>query len=149
MKRIFSQSNLLLATALVTFVGGLGNLLIPLQWVGSFIPSIDASGAFISRFTGVLLLGASVIALLARDLNDKKALRAIFSGFIVMNIGSLILAAYGLSAGMMGREGFADLVIHGSLAGSFAYLYVRQGFTPRVRPSSDQTSAAPASRPDC
>src|SRR5215469_241125 len=113
MKRIVNLPNLFLMSAIFTFLGGLGQLLIPQQWVGSFIPSIDASGAFISRFMGVVVLGTGVIAFLARGVKDEQALRAILSGFLVINAGSLVLAVHGLSAGLMGREGFTDLVIHG------------------------------------
>jgi hypothetical protein len=63
--------------AVFALMGGLGELLTPQQLVGSFVPSLDAGGEFIARNTGAFQLGTAVISFLARNIQDRAALKAI------------------------------------------------------------------------
>ena len=121
MKKILNLSTLLVVNAVFALLGGLSQLLAPQEWVRNFIPSIDVGGAFIAQFMGIVVLGMAAISFLSRNVKDKTALNAILIGIIIMHAGSLFLAIYGMNAGLMSQEAYADIVIHGLSAIIFTY----------------------------
>jgi len=126
MNKIFTPSTLLVVNAVLTLLGGLSQLFIPEQWVGNFIPSIDAGGAFVAQFMGIVVIGMAAISFLSRNVKDQTALNAILIGFIITHAGSLFLVIYGMNAGLMSQEGFADIVVHGFFATSFTYFLFKK-----------------------
>jgi hypothetical protein len=53
MKKVFNLKTLFVINAAFALIGGLDEALIPQQFVGSFVSSLDASSAFIAQNMGV------------------------------------------------------------------------------------------------
>jgi hypothetical protein len=121
MKKIFKLKTLFVINAAFALIGGLGEALAPQQFVGSFVESLDASGAFIAQNMGVFQLGTAVISFMARNVQDRVTLRAILAGFFVVHVGITLVAINGIATGVTNSESVADLVIHGLLAVGFGY----------------------------
>jgi hypothetical protein len=122
MKTIFNLKTLFVINAVFALIGGLGELLTPQQLVGSFVPSLDAGGEFIARNMGAFQLGTAVISFLARNIQDRAALKAILTGFLVIHTGiTLVAIQHGMPRGLMSAETTVDIVIHGLLAVGFGY----------------------------
>jgi hypothetical protein len=126
MKKVFNLKTLFVINAAFALIGGLGEALIPQQFVGSFVSSLDASSAFIAQNMGVFQTGTAIISFTARNVQDKAALKAILAGFVVIHAGITLVALNGMAKGVMSSEGIADLVIHGLLAVGFGYFLVRR-----------------------
>jgi hypothetical protein len=126
LKKVFNLKTLLVVNAVFALIGGLGEALAPREFVGSFVASLDASGAFIAQNMGVFQLGTAVISFMAMNVQDRAALKAILAGFVVIHAGITLVALNGMASGVMSSEGVADLVIHGLLAVGFGYfLFVK------------------------
>jgi cytochrome c biogenesis protein CcdA len=122
MKKVFSLKVLFVVNAIFALVGGLGEALAPQQFVGSFVSSLDSSGAFMAQNTGVFQTGTAIISFLARNIQDGRALKAILGGFTLIHTGVVLVAVqHMVSMRAVSSDGVGDLVIHGLLAIGFGY----------------------------
>src|SRR5690606_31144257 len=135
MKKIFSLKGLFVVNAIFALLGGLGEALAPEQFVGSFVSSLDSSGAFMAQNAGVFQTGTAIISFLARGIQDRRALKAILAGFTLIHVGVVLVAVqHMVSAGTVNAEGVGDLVIHGLLAIGFGYFLSKSMRTPGSSP---------------
>jgi hypothetical protein len=136
-KRLFTLKTLFVINAVFALIGGLGEALAPHEFVGSFIPTLDAGGAFIARNLGIFQTGTAIISFMARNLQDSAALRAILAGFFVVHAGILLVAINGIATGVSSSESVTDLAIHGLFAVGFGYfLFVRNKATKTAEVSN-------------
>ncbi len=139
MRKTFNLKALFVVNAIFAFIGGLGEALAPQQFVGSFVSSLDASGEFMAQNTGVFQTGTAIISILAMNIQDRRALKAILAGFTFIHAGVVAVAVqHMVSTGTVNAEGVGDLLIHGLLAIGFGYFLVansRAAELREVRPS--------------
>lgn len=125
MKRFFSLKAILIVYAFLAGISGLAEALAPHQFVGSFLTSLNADGAFMAQTTGVFQAGTAIIAFMARNVGDKVALRSLLAGFTFINAGVVAVAVQQMvSRGTVSSDGIGDLIVHGLMAVWFGYYLV-------------------------
>lgn len=125
MKRIFSLKSLFIVYTFLAGISGLAEALTPYQFVGSFITSLTADGAFMSQNTGIFQAGTAIIAFLAWNIREKVALRSLLIGFTFINAGVVAVAVQQMiSRGTVSIDGIGDLIVHGLMTVWFGYYLV-------------------------
>jgi Na+-driven multidrug efflux pump len=113
--------NLLVATAVLGAVFGLGYLLVPEPIMQLFGTHTDASGYLAARFFGGACLGLGIIAWLARERGGNVAEEVVVPGFTVVFLLGLVLAALGTFSGLFSSVGWLVVLIFLGFAAAFAY----------------------------
>ena len=116
--------NILTVSAILAFIFGLGNLLIPRQVVSFYNVELTPAGAFIAQLYGATLLGFGVLNWLARGFNDNGVQQAVVMGNLVGDALGFIFSLIGQLGGVPGVNalGWSTVLIYLLLALGFAYL---------------------------
>jgi hypothetical protein len=119
---------LFVIAAVVTFVFGLGFVLLPEQLLSIYgVNKLDPAGILIGRLFGAALLGYGALYWFARDAEDSEARRAmLIGGFVSAAVGfvAFLLAQLG---GVVNGLGWVNVAIYLLLAVGFGYF-----LAPRV-----------------
>lgn len=113
-------NTLMIITAIVALVFGLGFALVPSASIGLYGNSLDATGLMIARYLGATLLGLAVLAWLNKDAPAKGVMTGFFVAMVLGFLVSLYDAFFGTHNGLV----WLNVVIYLLLAvgfGSFTF----------------------------
>ncbi len=110
-------NTLMIITAIVSLVFGLGFILIPLQSIGLYGSTLEGSGVFVARYFGAALLGYAFLAWLTRN----TASRQVTAGFFAAMVLGFVVALYDAIAGTHNGLVWLNVVIYLLLAIGFGY----------------------------
>jgi len=112
---------LLVFTAIVSLLYGLGLLLVPDQLFSFYDVSQDPASTLMGRFFGVALLGLGLIAWLARGIDEAATRRAVVPSFLISALAGVIVSGHAVYAGLMNSYGWSVVIIYVLLVVGFAY----------------------------
>jgi hypothetical protein len=110
-------NTLMVITAVVAFLFGLGFILAPAWSLSTYGVSTDVTGTFMSRYFGAALIGYAFIAWLTRNTASK----GLQSGFFVAMVLGFAVALYDAFAGVSNALVWLNVVIYFLLAVGFGY----------------------------
>jgi hypothetical protein len=110
-------NTLMIITAIVAFIFGLGFLLAPVPSIGMYGSTLEGSGVFVARYLGAALLGYAFLAWLNRN-NASKGVQA---GFFAAMVLGLVASLYDAIAGTHNALVWLNVVIYLLLALGFGY----------------------------
>jgi len=110
-------NTLMLITAVVAFVFGLGFTLFPLASIGLYGNTLEGAGVFIARYFGAALLGYAFLAWL----NRNTASKGVQAGFFAAMVLGFVIALYDAIAGTHNGLVWLNVVIYLLLALGFGY----------------------------
>ena len=113
--------NLYLLNTIVSLGFALGFLLISSFLLGLFGMDNTADTRTLGQLIAVELVVGGVITLLARDVTDAKALRAINTGNFVAGLIGTVIALLATLSGVMGWFGWVVTAVYLFIAVAFGY----------------------------
>lgn len=120
---------LLVIDGVVGVVFGIAFVLVPAQVLSAYGTTLDAAGLFMTRLFGAALIQIGGLALLARNVADASAQRAIVLAYFIALVIGFVVALQGQLAGIANALGWSTVVIYLLLALGFGYF---QFAKPRV-----------------
>ncbi len=119
---------LMLITAVVGIVYGLGFLVAPVMTLSFYGVSTDAAGAYLARFFGATLVSFALVIWSLRSVSEPDAVRLIvWALFVSFALGS-VLALWGQLTGLMNAFGWIGVVLFPLIMLGYAYfLFARRG----------------------
>jgi len=121
-----SLKTLLVITAVIGLMFGLGFALVPAQLLAGFGISTDATGLQMARDFGTALLGLAVMAWFARNAGDSIARRAITLGFCAYFTLAAISEIFWALTGIPNMNVWFIVAMFVILAVAFGYFYFTQ-----------------------
>jgi hypothetical protein len=124
-----SYKNVLTVGAVLSFIYGLGVMLIPAQLVTLYNLQTNDVGAFIAQLYGATLFGFGLLNWFARDFTDASVQRAVLTANFVTAALATIISLIGQLGGVAGVNalGWSTVLLYLLLALAFGYLrFVRQ-----------------------
>jgi hypothetical protein len=82
--------------------------------------TVDGPVTVLGQAQGSILLGLAAIQLFAVRLDDRRALRTVCGGIIVLQLAALAVNIRAYAGGILGATVFADIALHVGLAAAFA-----------------------------
>jgi Na+-driven multidrug efflux pump len=113
---------LLVTTAVLSFIFGLGYLLMPDQVLALFGTATDDVGLLAARFFGGAVVGYGVLALAHRDSNLLEARGSVVPAFAISFTLGFVLALVGQLSGLLNALGWVSVVTFLLLAIGYAYV---------------------------
>jgi hypothetical protein len=110
-------NTLMIITAIVAIIFGLGFILAPQASIGLYGNKLDAVGEFMARYFGAALLGYAFLAWLTRNTASK----GVQAGFFVAMVLGFVVALYDGIAGTHNGLVWLNVVIYLLLAIGFGY----------------------------
>jgi len=120
---------LLVIDGVVGVAFGIAFVLAPAQLLSAYGTTLDAAGLFMARLFGAALIQIGGLALLARNVADASAQRAIVLAYFIALVIGFVVALQGQLAGISNALGWSTVVIYLLLALGFGYF---QFAKPRV-----------------
>lgn len=123
-------SLLMIVTAVVALIFGLGFILVPAQSLSLYGVTLNLSGLFVARYFGSALLGVAVLAWLARNAPASIARQAIVLGLFVLSVTGFVVALFDKFMGPANALVWINVVIYLLLALGFGYFaFIKKGDT--------------------
>ena len=123
-------SLLMIITAVVALIFGLGFILVPAQSLSLYGVTLNLSGLFVARYFGSALLGVAVLAWLARNAPASIARQAIVLGLFVLSVTGFVVALFDKFMGPANALVWINVVIYLLLALGFGYFaFIKKGDT--------------------
>jgi hypothetical protein len=113
--------NLYLVNTVVSLGFALGFLLMSPLLLGLFGMEYTADARTLGQLIAVELVVGGVITLLARDVSDAKALRAINTGNFAAGLIGTVIALLATLSGVMGWFGYVVTAVYLFIAVAFGY----------------------------
>jgi hypothetical protein len=110
-------NTLMILTAIVAFIFGLGFILAPLQSMSLYGNTLEGAGIFIARYFGAALLGYAFLAWFTRNTASK----GLMAGFFAAMVLGFAVALYDAIAGTHNGLVWLNVVIYLLLAIGFGY----------------------------
>jgi len=114
-------STLLVIDGVVGVAFGIAFVLAPAQLLSAYGTTLDAAGLFMARLFGAALIQIGGLALLARNVADAGAQRAIVLAYLIALVIGFVVALQGQLAGISNALGWSTVVIYLLLALGFGY----------------------------
>ena len=114
-------STLLVIDGVVGIAFGIAFVLAPAQLLSAYGTTLDAAGLFMARLFGAALIQIGGLALLARNVADVGAQRAIVLAYLIALVIGFVVALQGQLAGISNALGWSTVVIYLLLALGFGY----------------------------
>ncbi len=114
-------STLLVIDGVVGVAFGIAFVLAPAQLLSAYGTTLDAAGLFMARLFGAALIQIGGLALLARNVADVGAQRAIVLAYLIALVIGFVVALQGQLAGISNALGWSTVVIYLLLALGFGY----------------------------
>lgn len=116
--------NFLTIASILSFIFGLGFMLMPSQLVSFYNLELTPPGSFIAQLYGVTLFSFGVLNWLARGFSDKMAQQAVLTANLVGGALGFIFSLIGQLGGVpeVNALGWSTVLIYLLLALGFAYL---------------------------
>lgn len=108
---------LMIITAVIAFIFGLGFILVPVSVVGLYGNTLEGVGVFIARYLGAALLGLSFLAWSTRKETDRE----VQVGFFFAMVLGLIVSLYDAIAGTHNILVWLNVLIYLLLGLGFGY----------------------------
>lgn len=113
--------NLYLVNTVISLGFALGFLLMSPFLLGLFGMDYTADARTLGQLIAVELVVGGVITLLARDVTDSKALRAINTGNFAAGLIGIVIALLATLSGVMGPFGYVVTAVYLFIAVAFGY----------------------------
>jgi hypothetical protein len=110
-------NTLMVITAIVAFIFGLGFILAPVATIGLYGNTLEGAGVFIARYLGAALIGYAFLAWL----NRNAASRGVQAGFFAAMVLGFVVALYDALAGTHNALVWLNVIIYLLLAIGFGY----------------------------
>ena len=110
-------NTLMMITALVALIFGLGFILAPQTSIGLYGNELNDVGQFVARYFGAALIGYAFLAWL----NRNSASRGVQAGFFAAMVLGLVVSVYDAFAGTHNGLVWLNVVIYLLLALGFGY----------------------------
>jgi hypothetical protein len=110
-------NTLMIVTAIVALIFGLGFMLAPLQSISLYGNTLEGAGIFIARYFGAALLGYAFLAWFTRNTASK----GVTAGFFAAMVLGFLVALYDAIAGTHNGLVWLNVVIYLLLALGFGY----------------------------
>lgn len=110
-------NTLMVVTAIVAFVFGLGFILAPVASMGFYGNTLEGVGVFITRYLGAALLGYAFLAWL----NRNNASRGVQAGFFAAMVLGFVVSLYDAIAGTHNALVWLNVAIYLLLGLGFGY----------------------------
>ena len=121
---------LLMVTAVIYGLYGLGFLIIPHTVVTLYGGDVDPVGTYITRLYASLLIGVAIVCWQIREAERDEAFKAFLLGMAVdITIATVLAAINQFTSETIRFYGWTTVIIQGMLASGFAY--ARFGPTPK------------------
>ena len=114
-------SLLMLIGAIVTFLFGLGFILVPVWVMSNYGVTLDVSGEFLGRYLGASFLGISALAWLARNAEASATRRAIVYALFLTSVLGFVVALFDVFTGVGNALVWSTVVIYLFFAAGFGY----------------------------
>jgi hypothetical protein len=114
---------LMIITAVVAFIFGLGFILVPEITIGLYGSTIDTIGSFVARYFGAALIGYAFLAWLNRDSTSRK----VQGGFFVAMALGFVVSLYDALAGVHNALVWLNVAIYLLLGVGFGYFFFTKG----------------------
>ncbi len=115
--------SLLTVSALLAWAFAVMLLFAPRQFEAPVGIDLTEKVATIAQTQGAVLAGIGLINWLARPVTDRRALRAILAGNLLVQIISFLVAARAIFVGLFPSSGAGALIIHLALGLAFALAF--------------------------
>jgi hypothetical protein len=121
-------SFVLLASAIVYFIRGLGLIFAPAELFAAYGVQTDATGVWTAQFLGGVLIGFGLVNYLSRTSTASSTLSAILVGNFVTEFISFIFAAEGAATHLFSVIGWVPAGQHLVFMVAFGYyVFYRKG----------------------
>ncbi len=134
-----NRSTIMSVAAVITFVFGLGFILVPAQVMAIYGQTLDANGQWIARYLGSAFIGIAILNWMARLSDDSLALRAIVLADLAASATGLVVAFLDALRGQGNGLVWSTVVIYLLLTAAFAYLQ----FLARPAPAAPLAAGRP------
>lgn len=114
-------STLLILTAIVSLVYGIGFVLIPAPLLSIYGMSPGPGVNLMGQFFGVALIAIGLLAWFARHVQDSYARRAIILAILISDAVGLIVSLMGVFSGAFNAVGWSAVVIYLFFTLGYAY----------------------------
>jgi hypothetical protein len=114
---------LMIITAVITLIFGIGMILVPTISIGLYGSSLDTVGSFITRYFGAALIGYAFLAWLNRESTSK----GVQGGFFVAMALGFVVALYDALAGVHNALVWLNVAIYLLLGIGFGYFFFTKG----------------------
>jgi NhaP-type Na+/H+ or K+/H+ antiporter len=128
-----SYRSIAIANAIVSFVVGGIDLLVPDAVTSFFGVSADVLTQYIVRLVGGAYLGYGVVNFLTRDSDEPSTRRAIAAASTIAWGASLVVTAYGQSQGLANSFGWGTVVMQLVFTVGWAWTYLAERSTRASR----------------
>ena len=121
--------NVLTVSAILSFLFGLGFMLMPGQLVTLYNVQLDDAGRFVGQLYGVTLFGFGVLNWFAREFADGSVQRALLTANFLTAALGFLFSLFGQLGGVAGVNalGWSTVLLYLLLALGFGYLrFMRQ-----------------------
>jgi uncharacterized membrane protein len=115
-KSIFSVAGI------ITFLAGIGVLLLPGAFMAPFGMSLDPAGVHMARLNGATALALGALFWLAREWTDWKTVRVVAICGLLSYVVAMIIAAASTLSGVMDAFGWGNVALDGLFSLGFGYL---------------------------
>jgi hypothetical protein len=115
-------NTLMIITAVVALIFGLGFILVPSITVGLYGTQLDTIGEFVGRYFGAALIGYAFLAWL----NRNSTSRPVQGGFFVAMALGFVVSLYDALAGVHNALVWLNVVIYLLLGIGFGYFFFTQ-----------------------
>lgn len=106
----------------VTFLGGIGVLFMPVSFLEPFGVSLNAAGVHMARLNGATALALGVLFWLAKDWTDWKYVRTVVICGLVSYVVALVIVVGSTISGLMNSFGWVNVALDGLFSLAFGYL---------------------------
>ena len=114
------------ATAIISFLMGLGLLLAPDAFMSNYGVSLDPVGKMMANGVGGLLLGLATINWFSKEGEKSRVLRAIILGNIVIHAVLGLFDFQALNLGIINSNGWGAVGLHLVLGFGFLYYFLQK-----------------------
>lgn len=109
-------STLMIITAILAFLFGIGFMVAPAVTIGLYGNTLDTVGLFVARYFGAALLGLAFLAFY----NRKDPSDGVLAGFFVAMVLGLVVSVYDALAGLHNAFVWVNVAIYLLLGIGFA-----------------------------
>lgn len=118
-------STLMLVTALVAAVFGVGFIVVPGQVMSAYGPVVTPQLEYVARLFGAALLAFAILTWTARNAPDSDTRRAILLALFVGDSMGFIVSLIGQLGRVVNALGWSTVLIYLLLALGFGYFYAQ------------------------
>lgn len=116
-------SNLLLVSAVIALIFGVGLVVVTGSLLAVYGMTVDRTGTVVAQLFGSLLLAFAVLNWFARNVTDPDARRAVILGNLTGNAVGFVVILLGQLSGIANQLGWSNVAIYALL--TLAWLYVQ------------------------